>query len=98
MFVHIVLWNFKNAENRDEEFKIARDKLYNLKNIIPELKSIEFGLAKPASNELERDVALITKFDDVEGYNVYKNHSDHLKVKDYLVTIFKDRVVSDVIL
>ncbi len=98
MYVHIVLWNFKNRENREEEFKTAREKLYSLKSVIPELQSIELGLAENQPNELEREVALITRFNNLEDYNVYKDHHEHLKVKDYLVTIFQDRVVSDIVL
>ncbi len=96
MFIHIVLWNFKSQQDRDKKFKEAKEKLYALKNDISELKEIELGLSNTITQDFQREVCLITKFDSEKDYIVYRDHEKHLKVKEFLGTVFENRIVSDV--
>ena len=82
MFNHIVLFKLKDFQNdllksevRDQ-IKIA---LLGLKDKIAELKHIEVG-TNFELNGSSFDISLITRFDSKEGFEVYRDHTEHLKV------------------
>ncbi len=95
MFIHTVLWNFKNQDTKDQDFKLAKEKLINLKNYISELTEIDIAMANNINQDFQREILLITKFANEKDYIVYRDHEKHLEVKEYLDTVFKDRIVCD---
>jgi hypothetical protein len=61
----------------------AKRMLELLESGIPTLRSLEIGIDITHSGR-SYDLALITRFDDMHGYQVYREHPVHLPVLDYL--------------
>jgi len=57
--------------------------LEKLKEGIPTLRSLEIGEDVTRSSR-SYDLALITRFDDAAGFQVYREHPVHLPVLDYM--------------
>ncbi len=95
MFIHTVLWNLQDGKSMDDCKKI-KDLLYALKPLIKELKDVKFGYCEKKDDAAFRQITLITYFDNEEDYVVYRDHPEHLKVKEEIKKVFQDRVVSDV--
>ena len=76
MIKHIVMWKFK--DNEEENMKIFLDGLNKLKEIIPEIKSMETGININPKNEY--DAILISEFETMEDLEKYKNNPEHIKV------------------
>ncbi len=97
MFVHTVLWNLKKEKNKNDFLKIE-ELIKSLGKLIPELKYSKMGFNENISSEFERQVILITHFDNEKDYIVYRDHPEHLKVKDEIAKVFENRIVSDVLI
>ncbi|MEI6277507.1 MAG: Dabb family protein [Prolixibacteraceae bacterium] len=97
MFNHIVLFKLKNFQNDQLKSEI-RDQIKNallgLKEKISELKQIEVG-AHYEINGGSFDISLITRFDSKSGFEVYRDHAEHLKVVDLVRANTIDRAVVD---
>lgn len=82
MFNHIVLFKLKDFQNDQLKSEI-RDQIKNalleLKEKIADLKQIEVG-TNYELNAASFDLSLITRFDSYQGYEVYRDHPEHLKV------------------
>ncbi len=95
MFIHTVLWNIQEGKTR-EDFNKVQKSMYNLKSLIPELKDVKFGFNEKKGDELTRQITLVTYFENEKDYIVYRDHEEHLKVKDELKNLVCDRISSDV--
>ena len=91
MIKHIVMWKFK--ENEEKNMKKFLDGLNSLKNIIPEIKYMETGININPKNEF--DAILISEFETMEDLEKYKNHPEHLKVSALCKSIRLDRQAID---
>ena len=87
MIKHIVMWKFK--DNEEENMKIFLDGLNKLKEIIPEIKSMETGININPKNEY--DAILISEFETMEDLEKYKNNPEHIKVSSLCKKIRIDR-------
>ncbi len=76
MVKHVVMWKFK--ENEEEKVKIFLEKLEELKNVIPEIESIETGINEKKENEYT--AILISEFQTYEDLEKYQNHPKHKEV------------------
>lgn len=97
MINHIVLFKLKETFSADEKSQIIEElktKLLALKGKISELKDIEVGgnFELPSKSY---DIALITKFDNVEDLNVYAVHPEHLKVVERIKATTCNRAAVD---
>ena len=88
---HIVMWKFK--DNEEENMKIFLDGLNKLKEIIPEIKSMETGININPKNEY--DAILISEFETMEDLEKYKNNPEHIKVSSLCKKIRIDRQAID---
>jgi hypothetical protein len=99
MFNHVVLFKLKDFQNDLQKAEI-RDQIKNallgLKGKIAELKQIEVG-TNTEINGTSFDISLITRFDSKEGFEVYRDHPEHLKVVGLVRANTVDRAVVDYI-
>lgn len=91
MIKHIVMWQFKQGE--EENVKKFLDGLMKLKDIIPQLVSVETGVNITPDNKF--DAVLITEFRSIEDLETYKNHPEHIKVSDLCKSIRIERQAID---
>ena len=91
MIKHIVMWQFKQGE--EENMKKFLDGLMKLKDIIPQLVSVETGVNINPDNKF--DAVLITKFRSMEDLETYKNHPEHIKVSNLCKSIRVERQAID---
>lgn len=92
MFTHIVL--FKLKDRRPESIAATRAKLAGLTRGIETLCSLEVGVDVMRSGR-SYDLALITRFDDKAGYEVYRQHPVHLPVLAHMHEAAESAVAVD---
>lgn len=96
MIKHIVMWRLRE-ENPAEKLELLRtlkQKLENLKNLIPEIVQIEAGINMNPS-EVAFDVVLYSLFVTEKELTDYQNHPEHVKVGEFLKEIVSERTVVD---
>lgn len=81
MITHVVL--FRLIDRSEKSVKEAQDVLRGLDGRIPSLRGLEVGVDCVKSAR-SYDIALIAKFDDLEGLDEYQNHPAHLEVVEYI--------------
>lgn len=99
MVRHIVMWRFKdNAEGKtkQENMQYIKERLYALKDLIPEIKSMEIGINVNKS-EAAYDMVLISVFEDIEALERYVANPGHQKVSEYVKKVRNERAVTDYI-
>lgn len=84
MINHVVF--FKLEDKSAESIEKARSVLMSMDGKISELKNIEVGIDIIHSNE-SYDIALLTSFDDIGGLEAYRIHPEHLKVREYMLSV-----------
>lgn len=97
MFNHIVLFKLKDFQNDQLKSEIReqiKKALLELKEKIAELKQIEVG-TNFELNAASFDLSLITRFDSIQGYEVYRDHPEHQKVISLVRANTVDRSVVD---
>lgn len=96
MIKHVVLFKFKPFENealKAKKINQIRLGLLNLKNIIPEVQSIE---VEPNMNVNEKfDLALISTHNSWEDLSVYDKHPSHMIVKGIIKEVLDTRSAVD---
>lgn len=97
MIKHIVMWKIKDSHegmNKEELMAKIKQDLEELKNSIPEIKTMEIGRN---SNELPTsfDIALYSEFESKEDVAIYQKHPEHLKVAQFIQQVRTDAVVVD---
>ena len=97
MIRHVVLWKFKDSAqsaSKEENMKLASERLYALRPIIPELRRMEIG-ADISHTEMSYDLFLLTEFDSVEDMKIYAEHPAHKEVSKFIRSVIESRVVLD---
>lgn len=97
MIKHIVMWKIKESHegvDKSEFMDRIKEELEGLKDVIPEIKTIEVGRN---SNELPTsfDIALYSEFESQEDLDIYKEHPEHQKVAQFVRQAVTDAVVVD---
>ncbi len=96
MINHVVLFKLKDfppAEKQKVREKI-KSLLEGLYGKIDELKYIEVGLnVEPDTGAY--DICLITRFENMEAFSVYRTHPEHLKVVEYIQATTLSRAAVD---
>lgn len=98
MVRHIIIWNFADGfteQQNIENSKKVKKYLENLVNTINGLVSVNVYIKPlPSSNG---DIMLDCTFDSEESLDNYQVHPDHVKVKNFVKTVTKDRKCFDFI-
>ena len=90
MFTHVVLFELKAGSDASE---IAA-RLRSLPPKIPTLREAEVGV-DILRGDRAMDVCLITRFDDQQGYEAYRDHPDHLALLGWLRPQLTRSLVAD---
>lgn len=96
MVKHIVVWKMNPPGDKAAHGEIFREfcgKLEHLKSIIPEIVD-----ARAGHSYLEGDVfnlCIDSVFRTREDVDIYINHPEHLKVRDYLNSVTCEKIVFD---
>lgn len=92
MFTHIVL--FKLKDRSPESIASTQAQLESLRGAIETLRGLEVG-ADIVRAGRSYDLALITRFDDMAGYQVYREHPAHQPVLAHLHDAAESAVAVD---
>ena len=98
MVKHIVMWKLKdyaeNASKNDNALKL-KNRLEELKDLIPEIQSIEVGINFDTS-EAAYDVVLYSEFENKEDLRAYQAHPEHQRlISEFLEHVRIDKKVVD---
>ncbi len=92
MLTHIVLIRLK--DRRPESIAATRAQLQSLSHGIETLRQLEVGMDITRSDR-SYDLALITRFDDQAGYEVYRQHPVHLPVLAHMAEAAESTIAVD---
>jgi len=98
MIKHIVFFGLAdNAEGKTkaENAEIIKCKLENLKNLIPEILSIEVGINTANAPKTNFDIALYSEFESLETLDIYQEHPEHKRVAAYIGKVRTARAAVD---
>ncbi len=93
MITHVVLMKFKN-ENKESAMARAHELLLSMVGKVDVLRHLEVGL-NVVESERAFDLALVTRFDDLDGLAAYGEHPVHVEVKKFLSTVLEKSHVVD---
>ncbi|MDH5465053.1 MAG: Dabb family protein [Thiovulaceae bacterium] len=82
MIVHIVMFQFKEEDKKNNLFK-AKQMLEDLVALIDPLISMEVGIDFSQSDRAF-DLSLYSTFASIEDLSTYANHPEHLKVVSFI--------------
>ena len=85
MFVHIVMFKFKQAHKKANIIQ-AKQMLENLMGAVPSLRSIDVGV-NCIEAERAMDLSLIAVFESKEGLDAYDVHPEHQKVVAFIKSV-----------
>lgn len=93
MITHVVLMKFK-TENKETNVARAHDLLLSMVGKVPELRHLEVGV-NCVESERAFDLALLTRFDDLDDLEAYGVHPVHVEVKMFLHRVLEASHVVD---
>ena len=97
MLKHVVAWKIKDhaeGNTREENICIIRERLFNLKTIIPQIQSMEFGI-NLSKDENSYDAILQIDFANTEDLEIYQVHPAHKEVSNFVSKVRTDRFLFD---
>lgn len=92
MLTHIVL--FKLKDKSEAGLQKLKEELLGLNGKVPVLRYIEVG-TDIIHSERSYDVALYTRFDNLEDMQSYQVHPAHVKVAEYINSIKESSISVD---
>ncbi|NCB69619.1 MAG: Dabb family protein [Bacteroidia bacterium] len=98
MIKHIVFFNLaENAEGKSKAENAAyiKAELEALKNLIPEIITIEVGINHPVAPAGNFDISLYSEFASIADLDVYQVHPEHKRVAAYIGKVKTDRACVD---
>jgi hypothetical protein len=93
MITHVVLMKFK-SENKETNLAHAHDLLLSMVGKVIELRHLEVGV-NCVESERAFDLALVTRFDDLDDLATYASHPVHVEVKMFLERVLEASHVVD---
>jgi len=96
MIQHIVFWNFKNNLTESERKTAGqrmKEELESLKDKVPGAAEVVVAISPLSSSTV--DIALNSQFETAEALNRYQIHPDHIKIKEFIHTVIKERYCLD---
>ncbi len=100
MIKHIVFFCLaEEAEGKSkaENAVFIKTELENLKNLIPQIVSIEVGINVPNAPKTDFDIALYSEFNSFEELDAYQEHPEHKRVASFITKIRTARAAVDYI-
>lgn len=98
MIRHIVLFKLMDTaegRSREENIAIARRMAESFTREIPSLRSVAIVEPMPGAPLDNEDMALICRFDDLEGLYAYKSHPAHVAFGDFMRRVRESRTSID---
>lgn len=98
MIKHVVCWDlYEQAAGRDKatNASLIKAELLALKELIPEMRSVEVGINAESADTENYDVVLIAEFDSFEDLKRYSSHSEHLRFVKFISELRRHRVAVD---
>lgn len=98
MIKHIVFFKLADeaeGKSKAENAALIKEKLENLKTIIPQIVSIEVGINIPYAAKTDFDIALYSEFESFSDIDIYQEHPEHLKVAAYIGKVRTARAAVD---
>lgn len=93
MITHVVLFKFKD-ENKAANIAASVQRLEAMVGRVPSLRGLEVGChGAPSARSL--DLALVTRFDDMDGLSAYADDPFHGEVKKFLAGVLETSYVVD---
>lgn len=86
MFKHIVMWELMetaNGASKMENRKQMKEILESLPEKIDEIREYEVGLNN-GNSASAFDIVLISGFENLEDFETYRQHPEHLKVVEFI--------------
>ena len=96
MIHHYVYWNFledMNDDQKKEAGQIIKKSLETLKESIPGILELHVVINEKESSN--RDIALLSVFENEEALAFYQEHPEHKKAAVYLKQVTCNRVCFD---
>jgi hypothetical protein len=97
MIKHIVLWKLKDfaegAAKQENALKI-KAMLEDMRGKIPGMLKLEVGMNFETSDSAS-DISIYTEFDSREALDAYQIHPEHMKAKNFIPLVRKERNVID---
>ena len=97
MIKHIVMWTVKDGvdgKSKKENIQQLKGMLEALPEKINEIRALEVGINFNPS-EAAFDIVLYTEFDDRNALQIYQDHPEHVKVKEFVARVRDKRAVVD---
>ena len=94
MLRHIVLWNLKDGEKKENALKIKAI-LEALKDCIEEIVEIKVHINELATSNM--DIMLDSLFENEEALGAYKIHPEHVLAGEFISKVTHNRVAFDFI-
>ena len=90
MFRHVVLLRWKPEATPEQRAAVATG-LADLPGLIPQIRTYTIG-SDARVNDGNYDLVVVADFDDVDGYLVYRDDSDHRAViQEHITPILAER-------
>lgn len=97
MIKHIVMWKLNDkaeGNTKEENAKLIKTKIEELKDKIDEIVDIEVGI-NVVEDPSAYDVVLYSVFNNKDDLNKYAKDPIHLEVVDFVKKVVNSRVVVD---
>lgn len=98
MIKHIVFFGIADeaeGKTKTENAQFIKSELENLKNLIPEIISIEVGINHPDAPAGNFDIALYSEFANMADLDTYQIHPEHKRVAAYIGKVKTSRACVD---
>lgn len=89
------LKDFAEGNPKSVNLKILKEKLENLKLLIPEIKELEVGINMESSEFSNFDIVLDMYFENYEQMKIYQVHAEHKKVAEFVSKVRDLRAAVD---
>jgi hypothetical protein len=89
MIKHIVFWKFHEeaaGRTKEENLQLAKKMIEDMHGKIPGLIKVEAGINFGQSPNAF-DLALYSEIESQEALEVYRDHPEHVKVKEFLAEV-----------
>lgn len=98
MIRHVVMFtllDFAEGNSKEENLRIALEKLEPFHKGIPSLIGFEAVVNAKEAPADNYELALICDFEDIDGLNAYQQHPVHLQFAEFITKTRKDRACID---
>ena len=100
MIRHTIMWRFcdeLDRMNKEEIMDVIEKKFAQLKDVIPEIRSmsVERDVLRSARSF---DMIYLTEFESLEALESYRVHPEHIKVAEFIAKVRVAQAVTDTLI